>query len=197
MLGEAFSQMGRPTRCRFRSDNAVAPVRRAAGQKRRVDVMMTSPTPANIPAHRVPLRLRLLGSPSTGYLGGVWWPQSRDLQVEAADLVDHFPDQIDHIDRLLFSPPDWDNPGPDGRRVRRIQARRGPVRVGGFPSDDTQLMILLLASGRRVSLKVLASATDPIEADRQFRAISQGDVSGAPLVRVRVRPRAEETQSWM
>jgi uncharacterized protein DUF5994 len=125
--------------------------------------------------------MQLLDFPASGHIGGVWWPQSRDLQVEAADLVDHFPEQVGHIDRLLFSRPDWDNPVINGRGVRRIQARRGPVRVGSFPSDDTHLMILLLASGRRVSLKVIASTTDPVNAHRQFRALDAGDDSGPPV----------------
>jgi hypothetical protein len=122
--------------------------------------------------------MQLAGPPASGPVSGVWWPQSRNLQVEAADLVDHFPDHVGHIDRLLFSRPDWDNSVVDGRGVRRIQARRGTVKVGSFPSDDTHLMILLLASGRRVSLTVIASATDPAEADRQLRA-GKDDPSGA------------------
>jgi hypothetical protein len=141
--------------------------------------------------------MEMLDSPSTRHLGGVWWPQSRNLQVEAADLVDHFPDQVGHIDRMLFSRPDWDNPVFDGRGVRRIQARRGPVKVGSFPSDDTHLMILLLATGRRVSLKVIASATDPVEADRQFQALREGDLSGAKVEAAQTRSPTGEPPSWM
>jgi len=139
----------------------------------------------------------MVDSPSTGRLGGVWWPQSRDIQVEAADLVDHFPDQVGHIDRLLFSRPDWDNAVFDGHGVRRIHARRGPVKVGSFPSDDTQLIILLLATGRRVSLKVIASTTDPVEADRQFQVLREGGFSGAKVEAARARPHTEGSQSWM
>ena len=158
--------------------------------------MTTSPsTPA--PAGRVPLRMQLGEPPASGPISGIWWPQSRNLQVEAADLVDHFPDQVGHIDRLLFSRPDWDNPVADGRGVRRIRARRGPVKVGSFPSDDTHLMILLLASGRRVSLKVIASATDPAEADRQLRATGEGDSSGATNGAAQARSTTEEPRSWM
>jgi Family of unknown function (DUF5994) len=158
--------------------------------------MTTSPNASPHPATRVPLRLQLLDSPSTGHIGGVWWPQSRDLQVEAADLVDHFPDQVGHIDRLLFSRPDWDHPGAGGRGVRRIRAGRGPVKVSSFPSDDSQLMVLLLASGRRVSLTVIASATDPVAADRQFQALSE-DTSGAPVETAHARSHTEDTHSWM
>ena len=160
--------------------------------------MMTSPsTPVHALASRVPLRMQLGEPPASGPITGAWWPQSRNLQVEAADLVDHFPDQVGHIDRLLFSRPDWDNPVIDGRGVRRIQARRGPVKVGSFPSDDTHLMILLLASGRRVSLRVIASATDPAEADRQLRATRDGDSSGATDGAARARSKTEEPRSWM
>jgi hypothetical protein len=117
--------------------------------------------------------------------------------VEAADLVDHFPDQVGHIDRLLFSRPDWDNAVFDGHGGRRIHARRGPVKVGSFPSDDTQLMILLLATGRRVSLKVIASATDPIEAERQFQVLRDGEFSGAKAEAAQARSHTEGSQSWM
>jgi hypothetical protein len=141
--------------------------------------------------------MQLLDSSSPGHFGGVWWPQSRDLQVAAADLVDHFPGQVGHIDRLLFSRPDWDDAVVDGRGVRRIQARRGPVKVGSFPSDDTQLMILLLASGQRVSLKVIASATARVEAERQFRALDEGDASGGGTESPRARSRIAEPRGWM
>jgi hypothetical protein len=115
-----------------------------------------------------------MGPSSSAADTGVWWPQSRDLQVEAADLVDHFPPQVGRIDRLLFSRTDWDDPIANGRGVRRIRARRGAVKVGSFPSDDTHLMILVLASGRRLSLRVIASVTDPVEADRQLQALRRG-----------------------
>lgn len=143
--------------------------------------MTTSPRASiSSPATRVPLRLQLQDRGSTGQVDGVWWPQSRDLQVEAADLVDHFPDRVGHIDRLLFSRPDWDNPVVDGRGVRRIRARRGPVKVGSFPSDDTRLMIVLLSTGGRVSLTVMPSSTDPDDADREFRARAEIGTSHPP-----------------
>jgi hypothetical protein len=157
--------------------------------------MTTSPnTSAHVPFSRVPLRMQLAEAPASGPISGVWWPQSRNLQLEAADLVDHFPDQVGHIDRLLFSRPDWDNPVVDGRGVRRVQARRGPVKVGSFPSDDTHLMILLLASGRRVSLRVIASSTDPLEGDRQLRA-GGGDPPGATVGAA--QSRSADPHSWM
>lgn len=125
--------------------------------------MTTSPTgsiSSPTETQRVPLRIRLdTGSPS-GSLDGAWWPQSRDLQTEAADLVDHFPHLVGRIERLLFSRPDWD--ATSGvPSMRRIQAARGPVKVGSFPSDDTHVMVVKMSSDRRLRLLVVPSDTEP------------------------------------
>lgn len=69
-------------------------------------------------------------------LDGGWWPQSRDLAVELADLVDHFPPECGRVVRALFSPPDWD-PAP-----RRVPVASGYVKVGSFPRDDTHVIVL-------------------------------------------------------
>jgi hypothetical protein len=123
----------------------------------------TTPSPA-----RSPLRLRL--SNLAGGPDGSWWPQSRDLQTEAADLVDHFPPEGGHIRRMLFSRPDWDDAVADGSGVRKIRAARGPVKVGSFPTDDTQLMILTMASGQRLKLQVIPSDISPVEGRRRLQS---------------------------
>jgi hypothetical protein len=148
-------------------------------QERRATVMTTSPNkPSYTPSTREPLRLRLGSNPSLGSPDGAWWPQSRDLQTEAADLVDHFPESAGHIYRLLFSRPDWDSPTPLGRRgVRRIVAARGPVKVGSFPSDDTQLMILSMASGRRLKLQVIPSDSSQADGERLLYAAGEPDTT--------------------
>jgi hypothetical protein len=99
------------------------------------------------PVRRIPLRLRMSEDPAARGLQGGWWPQSRDLAVELADLVDHFPPGRGRIVRAVFSPPDWD-PAP-----RRIPVARGYVKVGSFPRDDTHLV--LLTTGNRTVLRVL------------------------------------------
>jgi hypothetical protein len=116
------------------------------------------------------LRLRLFDEALSGRADGVWWPRSRDLQREAADLVDHFPRESGRIGRLLFSRPDWDDPTRDGRGVRRIRAARGEVKVGSFPSDDTHLMILTMGSGRRLKLVVVPSDTPTAEGEELLRS---------------------------
>jgi Family of unknown function (DUF5994) len=135
--------------------------------------MATSPTTSPPAASaRVPLRLGLSDTPSSDDgSGGSWWPQSRDLQTEAADLVDHFPEAAGHISRMLFSRPDWDNSTEGGRGVRRILADRGPVKVGSFPGDDTALMILSLASGDRLTLHVIPSDSDAADAEQRLSSV--------------------------
>jgi hypothetical protein len=130
--------------------------------------MTTSPTQT-----RVPLRLQLVEGPDTGAVGGAWWPQTRDLQTESADLVDHFPAGAGRIQRLLFSRPDWDSL-PDGGRLRAIQAERGRVKVGSFPGDDTQMMVLQLASGRRLRLLVVQGDTEPAAAQAAMDGAAPG-----------------------
>ena len=115
--------------------------------------MSTSNDPVLVPEiaspGRAPLRLRLADHPGSGHLDGGWWPYSRDLTVELADLVDHFPPRSGRIVRALISPPDWD-PAP-----RRIPVARGYVKVGSFPRDDTH--VILLTTSDRTMLRVLVA----------------------------------------
>ena len=141
-----------------------------------MDAMTASPEPLSVAtAPRAPLRIRLRDSATSGHIDGVWWPQSRDLQVEGADLVDHFPRLAGHISRLLFSRPDWDNPVVAGRGVRHIDAQRGRVKVGSFPRDDTHTVVLVLSTAQRLHLHVIPSAADVAEADRELQRIVWSD----------------------
>ena len=144
--------------------------------------MATSPTdtpPTPTTSGRVPLRLRLRASSSPGQVDGVWWPQSRSLQTEAADLVDNLPVSAGRIHRLLFSRPDWDDALVAGQGARRVQTARGPVKVGSFPSDDTHLMILTMARGQRLRLEVVPSDTEPTEARTRIEAVDEPIAAGS------------------
>lgn len=105
------------------------------------------PVAAVATAGRSPLRLRMADHPGRDRLDGGWWPQSRDLSVELADLVDNFPEEFGPVGRALVSPPDWD-PAP-----RRIPVRRGFVKAGSFPRDDTHL--IFLTTSDRTVLRIL------------------------------------------
>jgi hypothetical protein len=134
--------------------------------------MSTSSKIIPSPPRRAPEGLRLLLSDeaSTDRTDGSWWPRSRDLQREAADLVDHFPPSHGRISRLLFSRPDWDDASKEGRGVRSIRAARGMVKTGSFPSDDTHLMVLTMSSGRRLKLLVIPSDTPEAEGEQRLSA---------------------------
>ena len=62
-----------------------------------------------------------------------------------------------------------------GRGVRHIQAQRGRVKVGSFPRDDTHTMVLVLSTGKHLHLRVISSAADAAEADRELRKVVGSD----------------------
>ncbi len=124
------------------------------------------PVPTQTLGHeRVALRIQLDNSFQSGPVDGAWWPQSRDLQVEAADLVDHFPHLIGRIERLLFSRLDWDSVSgaPD---VRWIRAGHSRVKVDFLPRGDTHVMLVKMVSGERIRLLVVPSDAEPGRASR-------------------------------
>lgn len=143
-------------------------------------------TPAPQVSDRAPLRLSVGDHPvPRAHLDGAWWPQSRDLAVEVADLVDHFPDRVGQVRRLLYSRPDWD-PDASGSWARRVPVRRGYVKVGSFPSDDTHVMVVALTSGARLHLLVVPSSFEASSATAAMTAAAdQADGrTAADLLRV-------------
>ena len=96
---------------------------------------------------RAPLRLRMSDRPGLDTLDGGWWPQSRDLAVELADLADHFPAALGRLQHAVYSPPDWDS------TPRRVRVRDGYVGLDAVPQDDTHIM--LLRTSHRSTLRVL------------------------------------------
>ncbi len=133
--------------------------------------MTTSPTGSTPTTHDgdAPLRLRLDHATAQGGLDGAWWPRSRDLARESAHLVDRFPTEIGRVARLLYSGPDWDRDG-DAPQVRRIRTEHGSVKLGSFPSDDTHVMVVTLASRERLQLLVVPPGTDASTAEQAMAA---------------------------
>src|SRR4051794_637656 len=96
---------------------------------------------------RQALRLRISDRPGLDTLDGGWWPQSRDLAVELADLVDHFPSALGRVQHAVYSPPDWDS------APRRIAVQGGHVELDAVPQDDTH--VVLLRTSQRLTLRLL------------------------------------------
>ena len=99
------------------------------------------------------LRLQLSAVPGAGPLDGAWWPRSRDLEAELADLVDHFPAEAGYISRAIFSRPDWKT------SPRKVMVGRGYLKTGSFPSDDTHVLLLKLSSGEQLKVFVVPPDT--------------------------------------
>lgn len=125
--------------------------------------MSTSFDPSQPPTRSF-LRLRLATQPGLDRLDGGWWPQSRDLSVELADLVDHFPAADGRIQRAVVSLPDWD-PTP-----HRIPVARGVVEVASLPSDDTHVILLEMADHRTLRILVVPPELTDSEAEEALLA---------------------------
>lgn len=113
-----------------------------------------------------------------GRLDGAWWPRSRDLAAELRVLVDGFPESHGHIDRVIFSRPDWDT------CPRKVQLTRGVMKTGSFPSDASHVLVLGLSTRRQLALLVVPPGTDGATAEELMAgAAHHGNRStGAELI---------------
>lgn len=100
-------------------------------------------------APRQPVRLELSPSPGRSPVDGGWWPQTRDLDVELADLVDNFPVGMGTVSRALYSRPDWNT------HPRTVATLRRRIRTGFFPRDDTHLLLVGMSTGTSIRLLVV------------------------------------------
>lgn len=112
-------------------------------------------TPTTQTKQRVALRLQLSDPTVRSAVDGSWWPQSRDLAIELADLVDHFPKQLGQVHRVVFSRPDWDT------APHRVRVARGLVKVGSYPRDDSHQVWLSMSTGQLIRLSVQAPEPGP------------------------------------
>lgn len=144
------------------------------------------------------LRLRLSPAPGAGAVDGAWWPRSRDLEVELADLVDHFPAQAGYISRAIFSRPDWRT------SPRKVMVGRGYMKTGSFPSDDTHVVLLKLSSGMQLKVLVVPPETAADAArDLMAVAVASSNRRSAPellarelLAPARERGRGDPAGHW-
>lgn len=129
------------------------------------DTSLVPDIPGTYPLRR-PLRLQLSGAPGETVLDGGWWPQSRDIDIELADLVDRFPAATGRVARVLYSRPDWDT------QPHSVRVTRGRLKTGSFPRDNTHMIVLSMSTGNQLRLlvvppdhptgqRVMALAADP------------------------------------
>jgi len=131
--------------------------------------MSTSYEPPPSTPVREPLRLRMSDRPGLDTLDGGWWPQSRDLAVELADLADHFPSSLGRVRHAIYSPPDWDS------APRRVRVSDGYVELDAVPQDDTH--VVLLRTSQRSTLRVLVIPPE-FSADQGAEAMLAATTTG-------------------
>lgn len=129
------------------------------------DISLVPDIPGSSPLRR-PLRLQLSGAPGQPALHGGWWPQSRDIDIELADLVDRFPAANGRVARVLYSRSDWDT------QPHSVRVTRGRLKTGSVPRDNTHMIVLSMSTGNQLRLlvvppdhpggqRVMAIAADP------------------------------------
>ncbi len=146
---------------------------------------MAAPNSSVPPSDRAPLRLRMTELPRTHPLDGGWWPQSRDLTAELADLVDNFPDGMGRIVRATFSPPDWDD------QPRRVPIARGYVQTGFAAGDDSHVIMLRTSERTELCLLVVPPGMSDKQGEEALAAAVTPGYASSPgaildLVRERV-----------
>lgn len=103
-------------------------------------------------------------------LDGGWWPRSRELATEFANLVEHFPAEHGRVIRGLYSPPDWDD------TPRRVAVKGRSVKVGMFPRDDTHVIYLTTSNRDVYCLLVIPTGFDEAQgAEALLAAATRGN----------------------
>jgi Family of unknown function (DUF5994) len=136
--------------------------------------MTTSIDSSDPTTARARLRLHLIPTLGAGADDGVWWPQSRDFAVEAADLVDHFPRHFGQVNRVVFSRPDWDSV------PHRLAVSRGLIKVGSYPTDDGHRLMLAMSDRRLIRLRVKAVDAGPEDSEQSQPTGHAGQPAGDP-----------------
>lgn len=87
------------------------------------------------------LRLHLEPALGRGAVAGLWRPYSRDLTREGPHLVDDFPSLRGRVDRLVYSPGDWEVVADE------IYTSHGRIKVGFLPPEHGGGQVLLRVAG--------------------------------------------------
>jgi hypothetical protein len=149
--------------------------------------------PVRAEAHGSRLRLRLSVSVGLAALDGAWWPRSRNLETELADLVDHFPVAAGRVVHAVYCAPDW-LPAP-----RRISLEHRVIKVGFFPDDDSHRILLRLTSRQIMHLMVVppdSASSLALAVMAKAASPSNRDSAAAILECAREAEAAEPAARW-
>ncbi|WP_420819099.1 DUF5994 family protein [Nocardioides iriomotensis] len=134
------------------------------------------------------LRLELSPSPGQSPVDGAWWPRTRDIDLELADLVDHFPDHLGRIYRALYSRSDWTS------HPRSVATARRRIRTAAFPRDDTHLILLSFSTRRSLRLLVVPPGHATGERLMQWATHPLNRLTGAQLLSTRAESEDDDEE---
>jgi hypothetical protein len=114
--------------------------------------------------------------PISGYVDGGWWPHSRDLAVEAAELIAALPSRrLGAIRQVSYSVDAWEPAPPCIKIGVGVEGRW--VMLAAFDSQDPLVLQLTDASGWSLSLLVVPPETTAGPGyDAMRRAAGPGDI---------------------
>jgi len=120
-------------------------------------------------------RLRLATDIGRGSLDGGWWPHTRDLAVELAELAAALGPDLGTIVRVEVSPADWDDLPPIARAFSDVDATH---RIDLQLSPGTTLRLLVVPPSMTADQgeeALLAAATKGYEhtADSLLETVSE------------------------
>jgi hypothetical protein len=143
----------------FAKDNPETDLHEVHSQK---VVLTAANTEGDTVISRAPLSVpRLLMRPHrTGgsLLDGAWWPRSRDPAAELPGLVFALDERLGAVHQLKLGASGWES------RPRRLVVDDRVITLAWFSSQPRGLLIALAASGQRLELLVVPSATADVAA---------------------------------
>jgi len=125
----------------------------------------SSTLPTRLDTERLSLRPE---SAATGFIGGAWWPASRDLAAELPDLVAALAARMGSVERVGYNLGAWDVV------PRKVRVGGQVVRMGGFRSQDAATL-RVLGARNALTLLVVSPETDERAAQRILTAASRGE----------------------
>ncbi|WP_232376279.1 DUF5994 family protein [Amycolatopsis aidingensis] len=134
----------------------------------------------------VPSRARLKLKPqvasSTGFVDGAWWPRSRNLCAELPALLAALGPRLGRVERVTYNLSVWD------LAVRKAPVGNQVVRLDGFFSQAPDLVTVVGAGGRRLTLLVVPPDTAGVAAHRVLMTASTPDNVDGTDVLLAARP---------
>lgn len=128
----------------------------------------TSSSAAPDPSPPASLRLRLKpGAPSTAYVDGGWWPQSKNLPTELPALLSSLAPLIGHIALVGYHLDAWDS-APEN-----VDIGGDDVLLQGFTAHDPHSVVIIATSGQRLTLLVISPDSEDREAQQALSNASE------------------------